>query len=189
MSAVNFRNWITADGSSGFKAEPNRYHLYVGLICPFAHRTIILRKIKGLEKVIGMTIVDYVMSEKGWKFCNDKNKCQLDEINSCQYLSEIYQLASPGYDGVVSIPVLWDKQKKTIVNNESGEIIQMLNSEFNEYCETPEQKNIDLYPKEQKQQIEEMNDMIFAGINIAVYKAGFATVQASIIFISLINHV
>lgn len=172
-----FCKFITIDGSSGFKAEPNRYHLYVSLTCPFAHRTIIGRKIKGLEKIISMTVVDYIMPEQGWKFCNDKPKCEPDTVNGCVYLREIYQLALPGYDGPVSVPVLWDKQHKTIVNNDSGEILQMFSTEFDAFCETEEQKNLKLYPADLKKVIDEINDKIYTGINIGVYKAGFALEQ------------
>jgi len=172
-----FRDWITADGSSGFKAEANRYHLYVSLACPWAHRTVIMRKLKGLEKVIGLTVVDPINTDNGWKFTDDTAKCELDKVNGCNYVKEVYALAVPGYDGRVTVPVLWDKTKKTIVNNESSEIIRMLNSEFNEFGETPEQKSLDLYPENLRTQIEEINDIVYNGFNNGVYKAGFATSQ------------
>lgn len=176
----SFRDWITADGSSGFKAEPGRYHLYVSLACPWACRTVIVRKVKGLEKVIGMTVVEPITpDDKGWIFTNTTPKCTLDEVNGCKNVREIYNLAAPGYEGRVSVPVLWDKTKKTIVNNESSEIIRMLNSEFNEFCETPEQKKLDLYPEILRKKIEEMNDLVYTGINNGVYRAGFATTQVN----------
>lgn len=178
-SQSSFRDWITVDGSSGFKAEPNRYHLYVSLACPWAHRTVIMRKLKGLEKVIGLTIVDPINTENGWKFTNETPKCELDSVNGCHYMKDVYSLALPAYDGRITVPVLWDKIKKTIVNNESSEIIRMLNSEFNEFGETPEQKSLDLYPENLRGKIEEINSVVYDGFNNGVYKSGFAVSQVS----------
>ena len=157
----SFRNWVTADGSSGFAAEPNRYHLYVSLACPWAHRTLIVRKLKGLEDVISFTVVDWFLGEEGWSFTDSKPKCTLDTLNGCRLLREVYRISEPGYTGRVTVPVLWDKQKKTVVNNESSEIIRMLNKEFNAFCATEEQKQLDLYPDQLKEKIEELNGWIY----------------------------
>ncbi|XP_020611075.1 uncharacterized protein LOC110049612 [Orbicella faveolata] len=173
----SFRNWVTADGSSGFAAEPNRYHLYVSLACPWAHRTLIVRKLKGLEDVISFTVVDWFLGDEGWSFTDSKPKCTLDTVNGCRLLREVYQISEPGYTGRVSVPVLWDKQKKTVVNNESSEIIRMLNKEFNAFCATEEQKKLDLYPDHLKDKIEELNGWIYPNINNGVYRSGFATSQ------------
>ena len=156
-----FRNWVTADGSSGFPAEANRYHLYVSLACPWAHRTLITRKLKGLEDVISFTVVDWFLGPEGWTFTDTKPKCSLDTLNGCQTLREVYQLSSPDYSGRVTVPVLWDKDKKTVVNNESSEIIRMLNKEFNAFCATEEQTKLDLYPEHLRAKIEELNGWIY----------------------------
>lgn len=156
-----FRNWVTADGSSGFAAEPNRYHLYVSLACPWANRTLIARKLKGLEDVISYTVVDWFLGAEGWTFTDSKPKCSLDALNGCQTLRQVYRIADPEYSGRVSVPVLWDKQRKTVVNNESSEILRMLNKEFNAFCATEEQKKIDLYPAPLQEKIEELNGWIY----------------------------
>ncbi|XP_053397536.1 glutathionyl-hydroquinone reductase YqjG-like [Mercenaria mercenaria] len=172
-----FRNWITADGSSGFKAETGRYHLYVSLACPWAHRTLIVHKLKGLENAISVNVVDWFMSEKGWHFSDEKPKNTLDTVNGCKYMSEIYRKANAEYSGRYTVPVLWDKEKNTIVNNESSEIIRMLNSEFNSFCQTDEQRNLDFYPESLRDKIEELNTWIYPNINNGVYRSGFATSQ------------
>ena len=156
-----FRNWVTADGSSGFAAEPNRYHLYVSLACPWAHRTLIARKLKGLENVISYTVVDWFLGSEGWSFTDSKPKCSLDTLNGCRTLREVYSIASPDYSGRVTVPVLWDKQKKTVVNNESSEILRMLNKEFNALCASEEQRKLDLYPEHLQEKIEELNGWIY----------------------------
>lgn len=156
-----FRYWVTADGSSGFPAEPDRYHLYVSLACPWAHRTLITRKLKGLENVISYSVVDWFLGSEGWTFTDSKPKCSLDTLNGCRTLREVYRIASPEYSGKVTVPVLWDKQKKTVVNNESSEIIRMLNKEFNAFCATEEQKKIDLYPASLQEKIDELNGWIY----------------------------
>lgn len=156
-----FRSWITKDGSSGFPAEAGRYHLYVSLACPWAHRTIITRKLKGLEECISLNVVDYMMGEKGWKFSPDVQDATADTVNGFEHVREIYFLAEKDYQGRFTVPVLWDKKTKTIVNNESSEIIRMLNSEFNEFCATEEQKAIDIYPEALKEKIEELNEWIY----------------------------
>jgi len=165
-----FRDRVTADGSSGFKAEPGRYHLYVCYACPWASRAIIFRALKGLEDVISMTAVDPVRDEKGWKFFPDDP----DPINGFEYLSEAYRLTDPDFDERVTVPVLWDKQTNRAVNNESSEIIRMLNSEFNEWAGNPE---LDLYPESLRPEIDELNERIYGSINNGVYRAGFATTQ------------
>lgn len=171
-TASEFRNWITADGSSGFKAEPNRYHLYISLACPWACRALIFRRLKKLEDVISLSIVDPVMLENGWSF-SDAEGCIPDTVNHKQFMHEVYTLASPHYTGRVTVPVLWDKVTQTIVNNESAEIIRMLNSEFNEITGDTS----DFYPQELRAEIDKINEYIYTTINNGVYKCGFATRQ------------
>ncbi len=167
-----FREWVTADGSSGFKAEPNRYHLYVSLACPWAHCTLILRKLKNLEGVISLSIVDPLMEENGWEFSDYPGSIS-DSLNGSQYLHQIYTTAKPDYTGRVTVPVLWDKEKKTIVNNESSEIILMLNSEFDEFGNSTQ----DFCPPELRDEIDQINEVVYRNINNGVYKCGFATTQ------------
>ncbi len=165
-----FRDRVTADGSSDFKAEPGRYHLYVCYACPWASRTIIFRQLKGLEDVISMTAVDPVRDEKGWKFFADDP----DPVNGFEYLSEAYHLTDPDFDDRVTVPVLWDKQTNRAVNNESSEIVRMLNSEFDEWAKNPD---LDLYPESLRPEIDRLNDRIYGSVNNGVYRAGFATSQ------------
>ncbi|XP_031552356.1 uncharacterized protein LOC116289547 [Actinia tenebrosa] len=172
-----FREWIKADGSTRFPPDTNRYHLYVSLACPWASRTLMVRKLKGLENVISYTVVDWLMLEQGWIFTDKKPKCSLDTLNNCKTMREVYKLANPNYDGRISVPVLWDKKTRTIVNNESSEIIRMLNSEFNEFCASESQKKLDLYPKHLQPRIDELNSWIYPSINNGVYKCGFAVTQ------------
>lgn len=178
--ATRFRNWVTADGSAGpsgeggFKAEPGRYHLYVALSCPWAHRTIIFRKLKGLENVVSMSVVSPDMLQDGWTFNKDEGSTG-DAINGKSKLSEIYVLAEPKYTGRVSVPVLWDKEKKTIVNNESSEIIRMLNSTFDAFTKV----RADYYPQALRAAIDKINELVYPNINNGVYRAGFATSQAA----------
>jgi len=178
--ATSFRNWVTADGSAGptgqagFKAEPGRYHLYVALACPWAHRTLIYRKLKGLENAISVSVVSPDMMQDGWTFNKDEGSTG-DTLNGKSKLSEIYVLAEPKYTGRVSVPVLWDKQKKTIVNNESSEIIRMLNTAFDAYTNV----HTDYYPQALRAEIDRLNDLIYPNINNGVYRAGFATSQAA----------
>ena len=153
MSA--FTKWVTADGSTGHKAEAGRYHLYFSWACPFAHRALIARKLKGLEDVISASTTDPAKDERGWAFLKNK-----DPVNNCSFLKEIYQLADPNFDGRVSVPVLWDKKEKTIVNNESAEILRMLNKEFNMFCKTKEHAELDLYPDSLKSKIDEVNEWV-----------------------------
>lgn len=167
-----FRDWITADGSSGFKSEPGRYHLYVSLACPWAHRTLIFRQIKKLEEIISISIVDPLMGENGWIFSEYEGSI-LDTVNGSGLLHEVYTSAKSNYTGRVTVPVLWDKEKKTIVNNESSEIIRMFNSEFNEYGDS----KLDLYPGILRDEIDSINATVYDNINNGVYKCGFASTQ------------
>ena len=167
-----FRDWITADGSFGFKAEPDRYHLYLSLACPWAHRTLIFRKLKKLEDIISISIVDPLMEENGWEFTEYPGSIS-DSLNGSQYLHQIYTAAKADYAGRVTVPVLWDKEKKTIVNNESSEIIRMLNSEFNEFGDS----ELDFYPSNLRDEIDRANLIVYDNINNGVYKCGFATTQ------------
>ena len=170
-----FRDWITADGSpgpagnGGFKAEAGRYHLYVSLACPWAHRTLIFRQLKGLEDVISVSVVEPLMLEEGWTFSTayPDHLCGLDTMH------QIYSKAQPGLTSRVTVPVLWDKQRQTIVSNESAEIIRMLNSAFNEITGNTD----DYYPADLRADIDALNDWIYPTINNGVYRAGFATTQ------------
>ncbi|OWA51811.1 Glutathionyl-hydroquinone reductase YqjG [Hypsibius exemplaris] len=173
------RRLITADGSSGFPAETGRYHLYVGLACPFSHRTLIGRKLKGLENVITVDIVDSVKPEIGWSFTPDKKGCTPDTVNGKANMADVYKLIDPNYAGKVSVPLLWDKQTGTSVNNESAEILRMFNSEFNAFCQTDAQRALDLYPSELRSKIDEIDKWVAADINAGVYKCGFAPNQAA----------
>jgi putative glutathione S-transferase len=168
-----FRDWVTADGSSGFRAEAERYHLYVSLACPWAHRTLILRALKGLEDAITVSIVDPYMGPGGWSFSEHRG-CTCDSVNGATFLREIYLKANFDYMGRVTVPVLWDRKTGTIVNNESSEIIRMLNSEFDAFAlrELP-----DLYPQALRPQIERWNRIIYRAVNNGVYRAGFSTAQ------------
>ena len=170
-----FHSYVTADGSSGFKAEPGRYHLYVSYACPWAHRTILLRKLKKLEDVISMSVVDPDWGgANGWVFSHGPD-CTPDTANGYDYLYEVYTHAKPDYTGKVTVPVLWDKHLKTIVNNESSEIIRMLNSEFDAFGDA----SVDFYPQELRAEIDEINAFVLDGVNMGVYKAGFASTQAA----------
>jgi glutathionyl-hydroquinone reductase len=171
-----FRNWVTPDGSAGpsgrggFAAERGRYHLYVSLACPYAHRTVIFRKLKDLESVISMSVVDPVMGDAGWQFGDG---AVADTVNGRKTLGEIYLLADRRYTGRVSVPVLWDKERCTIVNNESPEIIRMFNSAFAALTND----RVDYYPAELRGDIDRINARVYNDVNIGVYRAGFATVQ------------
>jgi glutathionyl-hydroquinone reductase len=173
-----FRNWVTADGSpgpsgeGGFAAEPGRYHLYVSLACPYAHRTVIFRKLKKLEDVVTMSVLDPVMGDQGWEFSNGPGTIA-DTVNGKERLGEIYLTANPRYTGRVSVPVLWDKKRRTIVNNESPEIIRMLNSAFASFTGD----RADYYPAELRAVIDRINARVYNDVNIGVYRAGFATAQ------------
>ena len=174
----SFRNWVTADGSagpsgdSGFKAEAGRYHLYVSMACPWAHRTLIFRRLKGLEDMISLSVVNAYMGDEGWTF-DDGDDVIPDTVNQKTRLHEVYTQADSGYSGRVTVPVLWDKERRTIVSNESSEIIRMLNSAFDGIGATPG----DFYPEALRGEIDELNDFIYPNINNGVYRAGFATTQ------------
>ncbi|MGF9761446.1 glutathione S-transferase family protein [Microvirga sp. 0TCS3.31] len=173
-----FRHWVTADGSpgptgeGGFAAESGRYHLYVSLACPWAHRTLIMRRLKGLEAMVGVSVVHWRMLEQGWTF-EDGPGVVPDPIHGAHYLHQVYTAAKPDYSGRVTVPVLWDKAKGTIVNNESAEIIRMLNVAFDGIGAKPG----DYYPEDLRPEIDALNARIYDGINNGVYKAGFATTQ------------
>jgi glutathionyl-hydroquinone reductase len=170
-----FRDRITADGSSGFKAEPGRYHLYVAHGCPWAHRTLIYRAIKKLDGMISVAYAIPGLKQFGWTFERDARypDCTPDEVNGFEYLYEAYVASNPLYTGKVTVPTLWDKKTKRIVNNESSEIIRMFNSEFNVI--TGDQT--DLYPEELRAEIDAVNQRVYGNVNNGVYRAGFAQSQ------------
>ena len=174
----HFRNWITADGSAGpsgeggFKAEAGRYHLYVSLACPWAHRTMIFRALKGLEEMISVSVVHWYMADKGWTF-KVGDGVVADAENNAEYMYQVYTAALSDYSGRVTVPVLWDKQNKTIVSNESPEIIRMFNTAFDSIGATAG----DYYPEALRAEIETLNDRIYETVNNGVYKSGFATTQ------------
>lgn len=176
-----FRSWITPDGSpgprgaGGFRAEPGRYHLYVSLACPWAHRTIIFRKLKNLERRISISVVHWLMLEHGWTFAPGDGVIP-DPINGADYLHQVYTAADPDYSGRATVPVLWDRRSATIVNNESSEIIRMLNSAFDGLEDVPP---LDFYPPRLREEIDGLNERIYANVNNGVYRAGFATTQAA----------
>ena len=178
--APQFRNWVTADGAAGpsgkggFKAEPGRYHLYVSLACPWAHRTLIVRALKGLEKMISVSVVHWYMAENGWTF-DVGDGVVPDTVNGAQFLHQVYTKAKPDYSGRVTVPVLWDKQTKTIVSNESPEIIRMFNAAFDEVGAVQG----DYYPEHLRSEIDALNDRIYTTVNNGVYRCGFATTQAA----------
>ncbi|MDP6745342.1 MAG: glutathione S-transferase family protein [SAR324 cluster bacterium] len=173
-----FRNWITADGSagpsgeSGFPAEAGRYHLYVSLACPWAHRTLIFRVLKSLEDIIPVSIVHPYMLDKGWVFDDWKGETA-DSLYGFNCLHQLYTMANPDYSGRVTVPVLWDSEQETIVSNESSEIIRMLNSAFDDF--TP--VKTDYYPEELRNEIDSINSRIYETLNNGVYRCGFATTQ------------
>ena len=175
-----FRNWITADGSAGpngsdgFPAEAGRYHLYVSYSCPWAHRTLIYRKLKGLEDAVTVSIADSEKNGEGWTF-REGNGLIPDDINGTTYLHQVYTKAEPGYSGRVTVPTLWDKSRATVVNNESSEIIRMFDHAFEDLGATGE----DLYPQALRAEIDALNERIYATVNNGVYRAGFATSQTA----------
>jgi putative glutathione S-transferase len=173
-STTSFRDRVTADGFSGFPAEAGRYHLYVAWACPWAHRAAIMRKLKGLEGAIGLSAVGSFMGEDGWAFYDEPGVIP-DPINGARYLREVYQKADPDYTGRVTTPVLWDKETGTIVNNESREIVRMLDTEFDALATT----DADFYPEDLREEIDATIDAIYEPINNGVYRAGFATKQSA----------
>jgi putative glutathione S-transferase len=177
---TSFRNWVTGDGragpsgESGFKAEAGRYHLTVSYACPWAHRTLIFRALKKLDGMISLSVVNWHLGERGWTFDPGPGVIP-DPIHHAATLADVYVAADPKYTGRVTVPVLWDKKRGTIVNNESAEIIRMLNSAFDGIGAAPG----DYYPEELREEIDALNDRIYATVNNGVYKAGFATTQAA----------
>jgi putative glutathione S-transferase len=169
---TSFRDWVTADGESGFKAEPGRYHLYVSRACPWAHRTVILRTLKGLDDVISLSSVSSQMLENGWEFGGDGDA---DPLYGKDYLHQIYTLARSDYTGRVTVPVLFDRKTERIVSNESSEIIRMLNSAFDAYGNA----ELDFYPAELRDDIDRVNGLVYETVNNGVYKCGFATTQGA----------
>ncbi len=168
----SFRDWVRADGSTAFAPEVGRYHLYVSLACPWAHRTLIFRQLKKLSSVVSVSVVNPLMAAGGWTFA-DAVGATPDDVNGVQFLHQIYTLAEPAFTGRVTVPVLWDRETKTIVNNESSEIIRMFNSEFDAFGDV----SVDLYPEELRREIDELNEYIYPRINNGVYRCGFATTQ------------
>src|SRR4051794_15901680 len=168
-----FRSWISADGSTPFPAEAGRYHLYVSLACPWASRTVIFRKLKGLEEIIGLTAVDPVRDERGWAF-RDGPGFTPDPVNGFQFLSEAYEATMPGYNGRVTVPVLWDKQTRQIVNNCEDDICVMFNKVFDAVGANTE---VDFLPDDIQTEHTTLSDFIYENVNNGVYKAGFATRQ------------
>ena len=177
---TRFRNFVTADGSpgptgeGGFAAEAGRYHLYVSHACPWAHRTTIFRSLKKLENAISVSVTEPLYGKTGWEFGTAHGGTR-DEVNGKATLAEVYLLADPHYTGRVSVPVLWDKKRRTIVNNESSEIIRMLNSAFDAFTNV----RTDYYPAELRAEIDRINDLVYPNVNNGVYRAGFATSQAA----------
>jgi putative glutathione S-transferase len=175
---AKWRDRVTADGkpaegrTRGFKAEPGRYHLYVSLACPWAHRTLIFRKLKKLENVISVSVVHHYMGKDGWTFLTEDGATG-DTLYGFDFLRQIYTKADPAYTGRVTVPVLWDKKDQTIVSNESSEIIRMLNSAFDAWGDA----SLDLYPKALREEIDGVNALVYPSINNGVYRAGFATTQ------------
>ncbi|WP_444928473.1 glutathione S-transferase family protein [Microbulbifer sp. SSSA002] len=178
--ATQLRNWITADGSTGpsgvggFKAEPGRYHLYVSLACPWAHRTLIFRKLKKLEAHISLSIVSPDMLDQGWSF-NSREGSSGDALFGYDFMHQVYTRNKTDYSGRVTVPVLWDKQQDCIVSNESAEIIRMFNSAFNTITGDTQ----DFFPKEKRAAIESINQLVYENINNGVYRSGFATTQSA----------
>lgn len=167
-----FRDWVRADGSTPFTPDKRRYHLYVSNACPWAHRTVIFRRLKGLDDAISISVVHPHMGKNGWTFESDDGVIP-DSLNGSNYLYEIYQKADPSATCRVSTPVLWDKKSETIVNNESSEIIRMFNSEFGPAGAT----GPDFYPEELREEIDSVNELVYHNVNNGVYKTGFATEQ------------
>jgi glutathionyl-hydroquinone reductase len=175
---TRFRNWITEDGSAGptgeggFRAAPNRYHLYVALACPWAHRTLIMRELKGLAEIVSISVVEPLYGPHGWRFGTSPGTIP-DSVNGASELADIYLRADPKYTGRVSVPVLWDKERRSIVNNESAEIIRMFNGAFGRFTEV----RTDFYPPPLRDEIDRINALVYDNVNNGVYRAGFATMQ------------
>lgn len=172
--ASAFRDRVTADGASGFPAAAGRYHLYVSLACPWAHRTVIYRRLRGLEDAISMTVVDPERDERGWRIAPGEPGTTDDPVNGFTFLSEAYAASDPSWEGRVTVPVLWDRETGRIVNNESAEIIRMLDREFGAFARRPEPP---LCPPELEADIDEVNAFVYGNVNDGVYRCGFATSQ------------
>jgi len=171
---TSFREQVRVDGSTEFKPAVGRYHLYVSYACPWAHRTLITRKLKGLENIISFDVVNPFLPRTGWSFDTSFPGSTGDTVNGLPILRDVYLTSNPQFKGAVTVPVLWDKESSRIVNNESAEIIRMLNSEFQEFATNPD---INLYPESKRGQIDELNDWIYPNINNGVYRCGFAKTQ------------
>src|SRR5215813_10149656 len=175
---TRYRNWITTDGEAGpsgnggFPAARGRYHLYVALACPWAHRTLIMRALKGLEEVVSISVTEPLYGPHGWAFGTSPGTIP-DTVNGASELAEIYLRADPRYSGRVSVPVLWDKERRTIVNNESAEIIRMFNGAFGRFTNV----RTDYYPPALREEIDRVNALVYENVNNGVYRAGFATAQ------------
>lgn len=169
-----FRDWVRADGSGGLPAAPGRYHLYVSLACPWAHRTVIVRRLKGLEDVVSMSVVDPIRDERGWAFREGRGHGP-DPVNGFRFLAEAYLASAPDFDGRVTVPVLWDRERGRIVSNESADIIRMLNAEFDEWGDD----TVDFYPEPLRRDIDEINQIVYENVNDGVYRSGFATTQSA----------
>jgi putative glutathione S-transferase len=167
-----FRAWVRADDRSAYPPAGGRYHLYVSLACPWASRIVIVRQLKGLQEAIGITVVDPIRDERGWRF----TRSEPDPINGWAFLSEAYFASDPAYRGRVTVPVLWDKQSKRIVSNSDDDMMRMLETEFDAFAANPQ---LDLYPRPLRTQIDELNDFLYETFNNGVYRAGFATSQAA----------
>ncbi len=167
-----FNDWVTADGRSQYPSQAGRYHLYVSLACPWASRIVILRKLKGLEEAVGMTVVDPIRDERGWRFTAEEP----DPINGWAFLSEAYFASDPGYDARITVPILWDKERRRIVSNNDDNLMRMFGKEFDAYARNPE---LDLYPRELRAEIDQLNGRLYETFNNGVYRAGFATTQAA----------
>jgi len=173
---TTFHAWIRADGSTEFRPEPGRYHLYVSYACPWAHRTLIVRKLKGLEQAITFDVVDPFLPSEGWTFEKNVAGATDDSVNGFRLLREVYLKSRPDFRGTITVPVLFDKKTGVIVNNESSEIIRMLNGEFQDLADRPE---LDLYPESLRERVDSLNDWIYPQINNGVYQAGFAQKQTA----------
>jgi putative glutathione S-transferase len=171
---TKFRNAIRADGSTEYRPEAGRYHLYVSYACPWAHRTLIVRKLKGLEEAISVDVVDTFLQAGGWTLRGHEVGATGDSVNHFHALREVYEAAQPDFEGAVTVPVLWDIQGRSIVNNESAEIIRQMNSEFQAFARHPE---VDLYPEPLRGAIDDVNEWVYHGINNGVYQCGFARSQ------------
>lgn len=171
-----FRNWVTDDPHADFSVESGRYHLYVSFACPWAHRTLITRALKGLEEHVSVDVSDHFLPHDGWQFTGQDEGATVDTVNGKMRLRDVYYLADPHYEGSVTVPTLWDKKQSTIANNESAEIVRIFNAEFNRLAAHPE---VDLYPAHLRAEIDAINEWVYPQINNGVYQSGFARSQAA----------